>query len=201
MAMSSPIRGLRNPEPSGRGIRDVNQQILQEGAAGQRAGGIWGRASARTADAAAIGASLDTQVDAAQILGAEGTPAVPEGPSGTPGAGLARQSMDMGSAPMAPTPMVEPGIHEEAQQTPYVPFSPPPARVTSPLSSSPKIRVTGADTADVDTLSAGNHLAHALRTSLGAARVSVTTNEIGRSTRLDLLVDREMRAESRLHHG
>jgi hypothetical protein len=195
---------MRRPEVSGRGIADANLQIHQEGRAGRDAGGLWGRHQARakeTAGAEVPGAgALSEQVDMSHAFADEASAGDMNISTETAAQIVGRQN-DAGGAPLPPEPLVAPGIHADGMQRPYVPFSPPPARVTSPLASSPKMTIQGSDTGDLDTLAAGEHLAHALQTPMGGAQVGVQTlGDVGRSTRLDLLTDREQRSENRLYN-
>ena len=195
---------MRRAEASGRGIADANQAIQEEGGVGRDRGGIWGRHQARTDaggptdDTMASPAGMDGPVDMSHVFG---------GPSGgdmdippETAAAIVGRQQEVGGAPLAPEPMVGAGIHADGMTRPYVPFSPPPARVTTSMASTPNITVEGSDTGDLDTLTAGAHLAHALQTPVGQAQVGVQTlGDVGRSTRLDLLTDRQMRSENRLY--
>jgi hypothetical protein len=192
-----------------RSLAAANQAAQSQGAVGRAAGGLFARAERfwgnmpRSAQylVGGVGALLGLRVVASHLFGNE--PSVPSGMNISPelAARIAmQQQAGMGGAPLPPDPLVMSGIHENSMQRPYVPMSPVPARVTHPLRLSPKIHLSGSDTRNADGLGVGMHLAHAFRTDAGPPRVGIMTTEASSVNRLDLLNDRRMRQENRLHH-
>lgn len=201
---------VQAPAEVARSIADINRVAQEQGAVGRAAGGIFARARQFWSEmplpakyaAGGLGALLGMRVVASHLFGDEPSP--PSGMSISPelAARIAmQQQQGMGGAPLPPDPLVAAGIHENSRQQPYVPMSPVPARVTHPLQISPKIHISGSDTRNVDGAGLGMHLANALRTGLGPTHVGIMATEASPMNRIDLLNDRRMRKESRLHYG
>lgn len=198
---------VRHPSEAARGIAGANAATRQKGALGRAAGGIWARTRQFWNEApkplryaaAGIGALLGLRVVMSHLFGDEPAPAQGMNISPELAARMAMQQQEMGSAPLPAEPMLGQGIHGSAISRPHVPFSPPPARITSSRQSAPKVRITGDDTGGADTLGLGHHLAHSLRTVVDNPQVRVLSSDASHMTRLDLMVDRQMRAENRLY--
>lgn len=114
----------------------------------------------------------------------------------------ANQFEGMGSAPMPPEPMVEPGIHGHTIAPAEVPFSPPPARVTSPLGGNPQLRVQATDVYGTSTRGLAGHMMASLGSPSGIPSAHVIAPEYtGKSDRIERMVAQQHRAENRLYHA
>ena len=186
-----------------------NQAAKEAGAAGEAAGGLWARTERlwnrlpRWGKYAAggIGALLGLRIIASH-LGSNEPQDYPHDSQMPPEmrARMGMQGMGGSGPPLPPQPNVEPGIHEHAYRRPYVPFSPPTARVTSSLARSPRTHIVATDTQERRLDGLGAYLSSQMSGTMDRSAVSMVANQIGgHSERLDLLRDREQRSENRLY--
>jgi hypothetical protein len=124
-----------------------------------RAGAWWSKMSTGgKAAVAGVGALLGLRIISSYMFGNE--PSVGPGMRITPEL-MARHAMQGSSegAPLPPDPMVMPGMHQSMQR-PYVPFSPPTARVHNSLATSPSLSM------DITEQGSGDS-AHSIGMNLG----------------------------------
>jgi hypothetical protein len=113
---------------------------------------------------------------------------------------MGMQGMGGSGPPLPSQPYGGPGVHEASYSRPYVPFSPPTARITSPLDRTPKTHIVATDTQERRLDGLGAYLGSQMNANMDNSAVSIVTNQIGgHSERLELLKDREQRRENRLY--
>ncbi len=170
------------------------------------AGGLWNRAQSfwgRTPTwgkvaIGAIGGLLGLRIGKSLLFGDE-----PMGPAMRipPEVAARAQLGDMYSgAPLPPTPIMGPGIHTDTMPRPTVPFSPPPARVTSPLSSGPSVMIDAESNFGASVQVIGRQFQRSLNAAEGPIATGVISSDAhGHSQRLTRLNDASDREMSRFY--
>jgi hypothetical protein len=198
-------------KPTGAFVQDaltrINTAAKDEGAAGKAAGGLWARSQQFWSKIptpgkwalGGIGALLGLRILKSQLFGDEPAPA--PGMRIPPEVAM-RYAMgpDVSGSPLPPEPLgVQPGLHA-GMGRPMVPFSPPPARVFSPKARSPRVTISGTETAGVSLRDLGDAFAQSVGTPRGAPLTGIYTSEYGGGTgKIDMQIEADMRAENRLY--
>jgi hypothetical protein len=177
----------------------ANAAMKAEGAA---SGNIWARMPRwAKIGAGAFGALLGLRIIKSHLFGDE--PDVPPGMRIPPevAARMAMGPVDHG-APLPPNPMVGPGLHQSMMPRPVVPFSPPPARINSPLSRGQEIRIDATETTGMDMHMMGMSMSAALEgAGASPSLTGVYSTNLVPSTRIAELNAREDRMNSRFFNA
>lgn len=184
----------------------INKNMLEQGADAAMQGGLWNRAEKFWTNTpkwgqvaiGAVGALLGLRIAKSLLFGDE-----PMGPAMRMSPEIAAR-MQMGDtfsgAPLPPTPMMGPGIHDTAMARPQVPFSPPPARVTPALAKGPSMAIEAEHGFGDDVRSIGANFQSALSTTVGPMSVGITSSDsYGHSQRLTRLNAERDRQQSRFY--
>lgn len=182
-------------DKAGLTLGKVNAALKEEGLLGA-VKGFWGKNKWAKIGLGAFGALLGLRILKSHTIGDEPSsdPAMRVSPELAASAAMHSQQ---GSSPLPPRPLLGPGLHSTSMPRPYVPFSPPPARINSPLSRGQEIRINASETTGLDLHQMGLNLSSGLE--LAGARPSLTGvySTTMPSSRLADLNEREDRLNSR----
>jgi hypothetical protein len=199
MAGLGELRGSTAKMAQEAGIVSFNEAMKREGAEGLGLGGVWKKMPKGLRYAAVgAGALLGLRIAKSWVFGDE-----PSSPGmRIPPEVAARMAMgptDYG-APLPPAPILGPGLHSSSMPRPIVPFSPPAARINSPLSRGQSVQIDAMDTQGADLQALGRAFSSTMEVH-GAepSNTGVFASNNMPSTRLTELNEREDRMNSRFY--